>query len=116
MNFNLDFKSIIELCGFIILLIVTWRLNSAGFKAVESKVEGLSEKFDIEKQNALLFVREIRQRYAKELVTMEASLTNLHGQMKSEVFPRLNAVEGDIKKNCQALRDFKEICEIKHKN
>jgi hypothetical protein len=126
MNISLDITTIYTAAGFIIFFVVMWKSNRNGFKAIEASSENgfkaieasnksSFEMVDLKFNNLIAMLALERDGMKRDIDCTDEDIESVKRQLKEMIYPRLNTVEGAVKKNCQALEDFKEICKIKCK-
>ena len=115
MNFNLDAKTFVEIVGFIALLFFMLKTNKNGFKAIENSSQSGFAMVDLKMSNLIQMIALEREATRKDICFLEDEMEGVKDQFKKEIYPRLNTVEGAVKKNCQALNDFKDLCKVKCK-
>jgi hypothetical protein len=116
MNINIDFSLFIQGSAFIVFVLVMWKSNKNGFKALEASSQGGFEKVDLKFNNLIAILALERDGVKKDLEDLNSEVKGIKTQFKGEIYPRLNAAERKIDKNCRALMDFKDFCNERHQN
>lgn len=115
MNFNLDPKTFVEIVIFLALLYFMFKTNKNGFKSIEDSNKSGFEMVDLKISNLIQMIALEREGTRKDICFLEDEVEGVKNQFKNDIYPRLNTVEGAVKKNCQALNDFKDLCKVKCK-
>lgn len=97
--------SIGSLCGAIITTTALWRSNKSGFRMMEFQIASLKEVLGVE-----------RESIKSDILAVKSDITGLKTQNQHEIFPRLNTLEGNVKKNCRALIDHQKLCDSLRQN
>lgn len=133
MNFNLEPETFVEIVVFLALLYFMFKTNKNGFKSIEDSQKSSSENVelkithlikssqsgfemvDLKINNLVQMIALEREGTRKDICFLEDEVEGVKNQFKDDIYPRLNTVEGAVKKNCQALNDFKDLCKVKCK-
>jgi hypothetical protein len=96
--------AVIPVGGLFITAGVMLKSNKQGFEMIDLKISNLTAMLALE-----------RDGMKKDISDIEGEVHGVKLQLKDEIYPRLNANERDIQKNCRSIIDHKELCNIKHK-
>lgn len=114
---------VISISGFIITAGIMLKSNKRGFESIaeshkkdfESIIESNKKGFemvDLKIGNLIQVLALERDGMKKDILCTEDEIEGVKDQLKTEIYPRLNAVEKDSQKNCRMLIDHKELCKI----
>ena len=112
MNISVDFNLLVQIGGFVVFILVMWKSNKNGFKEIDLKFNNLIQVLGLEREGTYKEIENVK----RDLEDAENEIKGIKTQFKGEIYPRLNAAERKIDKNCRALMDFKDFCNERHKN
>lgn len=127
MNISLDITTVYTAAGFIIFFIVMWKSNrngfkaieessKTGFKAIEASNKSSFEMVDLKFNNLIALIALEREGMKKDICEADSDIESVKAQLKTEIYPRLNAVEKQSEKNCRALIDHQKLCDTLRSN
>lgn len=119
----MSIETIIVLCGatasvggFVIAASVMMKNNEQRFKSLQDIIASGFDKVDLRFGYITQKLDIEREGMERSVESVVEEVKGLRDQQRTEIYPRLNAVEKQVGENYRALKDHKELCNIKCHN